>query len=92
MYVPKTGQWKTESAFEMLTYSFIQTRGFDVLLLLQSRIDDYTNSDLVAIDQTKLDAAQVFYWDADKEALSGYKLLFRNDFGLIYIKEGLAHP
>lgn len=92
MYVPETGQWKTESAFEMLTYSFIQTRGFDVLLLLQSRIDDYTNSDLVAIDQTQLEAAQVFYWDADKEALSGYQLLYRNDFGLIYSKEGLAHP
>jgi hypothetical protein len=92
MYVPPTVDWNTESAFEMLTYPFIQTRGFDVLLLLQSRIDDYTNPDLVAIDQAKLDLAQEFYGDADNETLSGYRILYRDDFGLIYIREELANP
>ena len=92
MYVPPTGDWTTESVFEMLSYSFIQTRGFDVLLLLQSRIDDYTNPDLIAIDQEKLDLAQEFYEDVDQEILSGYGLLFRNDFGLIFVRDGLIHP
>ena len=89
MYVPPTGSWNTESAFEMLSYHFIQTKGFDVLLLLQSRINDYTNPDLIAIDQEKLDLAQEFYKDADQETLSGYELLFRNDFGLIFVRDGL---
>ncbi len=89
MYLPQTGEWYTEAAFEMLNYDYIFDKDFDILLLMQSRIYDYTNPNLTAIDETKLVAAQKFYQDADLEIIEDYHFLYRDPYGLIYIKEDL---
>jgi hypothetical protein len=89
MYVPQTVGWATEGIFEMLNYDYIQQRNFDVLLLVQQRLYDYLNPDVTGIDQKKLENSRLFYKDANEGKVEGYRLIFRNKFGLIYLKTSL---
>jgi len=89
MYVPETDGWVTEAIFELLDYDYLQQRNFDVVMLMQQRINDYLNPEVVGIDSEAFTRSQVFYKDANNGNLKGYHLVFRNDFGLIFVKDEL---
>lgn len=89
MYVPGYENWNKESIFEMLNYAYINEKGFDILYLMQQHIYDYLNPEVEGIDRQKLEESRIFYKDANEDRLRGYKLVFRNSFGLLYIKEAL---
>ena len=89
MYFPDSEKWYSSSAFEMLNYSYITDGNFDALFLMQQRFNDYLNPNVVAIDEEELVEARDFYGDADRGEIEGYELIYRNEYGLFFIKDGL---
>jgi len=97
LYVPSKQNWNSEAIFEMLNYNYIQGRNYDILLLSLQRVYDYLDSTDVGLDVQSFAAAQTFYRDANNGEIQGYRLLYRDDFGLIFIKAALydqyfSHP
>ena len=64
MYVPGNPGWVTDTNFDLLEYSYIQQNHFDVLLLLEQRIQDYLNPNATGIDPALFARNQQFYRDA----------------------------
>ncbi len=89
LYVPDTSGWKTQTTTDLLEYSYIRENRFDVLILLEQRIRDYLNPEVTGIDPEGFTRNQQFYIDAMNETISGYHLVFRNDIGLVYVREDL---
>jgi len=89
MYMPGTPGWVTETNFDLLEYGYIQEHNFDVLLLTEQRIRDYLNPDVKGIDPELFARNQQFYRDADNEMISGYHLVYRDSFGLVYVRNDL---
>ncbi len=89
MYVPSRTDWYCESIFEMLDYAYLQEKWFDVILLRQQRIFDYLNPSAIVLDEAKLAASQAFYRDAQDGKIQGYRLLYRDEYGLIFVRDRL---
>jgi hypothetical protein len=89
MYFPDSDQWSASTAFEMLNYKYITGGNFDALFLMQQRFNDYLNPNVVAIDEGELEEARAFYRDADRGEIEGYELIYREPYGLFFIKEGM---
>jgi hypothetical protein len=89
MYVPGKAAWVTETNFDLLEYNYIQKKNFDVLLLQQQRIRDYLNPNAVGIDPALFARNQQFYRDADNARITGYHLVYRDKFGLIFVRDEL---
>jgi len=91
LYVPaETPNWQIETSFDLLSYAYIQEHNFDVLLLLQQRIWDYTNPNAVGIDPQTFALNQQFYRDADAGDIAGYDLVYRTPLALVFVKESLC--
>lgn len=86
LYLPDDNHWQKTTSFELMTYSFIQERDFDVLLLQQQRIRDYLQDGLIGIDPGEFEQSQQFYRDADAGHIEGYNLVYRDSVGLIFEK------
>lgn len=89
LYVPETKNWNAQSTFELLDYGYIEGNQFDVLLLLEQRIRDYIHPNAVGIDAAEIDQNRMFYQDAMNETVTGYRLIYRDDVGLIYVTDEL---
>ncbi len=89
MYVPGKPAWVTETTYDLLEYKYIQEKQFDVLVLLEQRIRDYLNPKVVGIDPVLFAQNQQFYRDADNATVNGYHLIYRDAFGLIYVRDEL---
>ena len=87
LYLPATNGWSIETSYDLLDYDYIQRSQFDVLLLLEQRIRDYINPNVTGIDPEQYERSFVFYTDANNGTIQGYKLLYRNDVALIYMKD-----
>jgi hypothetical protein len=88
-YVPETTGWTIQTSYDLLGYSYIQENNFDILLLLEQRIHDYLNPNVTGIDHDVFARNQQFYRDAENGTISGYQLVYRNDLGLVYVREDL---
>lgn len=89
IYVPSISGWHTDSIFEVLTYPYIEQHNFDILLVMQGRINDYLNPAVVGIDAENLALGREFYQAANQGSVRGYHLVYRNDFGLVFVKDQL---
>ncbi len=89
MYVPGKSGWTTDTNFDLLEYNYIQKNNFDVLLLQEQRIRDYLNPEAVSIDAALFARNQQFYHDADNATITGYHLVYRDSFGLIFVRDDL---
>ena len=87
MYVPATKNWNTDSTLKLLNYDYISSNDFDVVMLMQQRIWDYTQSNVQGIEVEEFDQSQMFYRDANDGEIKGYRLVFRNEFGLVFVKD-----
>ena len=87
MYLPPTDKWTTKTSYDILDYGYISENNFDVLLLMKQRFLDYLNPNAQGIDPTKFANSQQFYRDAQAAAIRGYRQVFENDFGKIFIRE-----
>ncbi len=91
MYFPPPRDWKAEAVFQPLDYEYIRSRDFDVILIMQQRISDYLNPAVEGIDAEKFAQSQDFYRDANAGMIEGYQLVFRDDFGLVFVEDNLFH-
>jgi hypothetical protein len=89
LYMPDTPGFTKELSYVLLEYGYIQDKDFDVLFLLQQRINDYLHPDVTGIDPVQFAQNQRFYHDANNGAISGYRLTYRDDTGLVYVREDL---
>jgi len=89
MYVPGNPGWVTDTNFDLLEYDYIQQNHFGVLLLLEQRIRDYLNPNVTGIDPALFARNQLFYRDANNESITGYHLVYRDSFGLIFVRDEL---
>jgi hypothetical protein len=89
MYVPGKPGWVLETNYDLLEYGYIQQNNFGVLVLLEQRILDYLNPKAVGIDPSLFARNQQFYRDADNETITGYHMVYRDSFGLIFVRDDL---
>ncbi len=87
MYMPPTGQWTFTTSFDLLTYDYIQQNSFAVVFIQQSRIRDYLNPNAEGIDAAIFAAAQIFYHAVDAGEMTGYHLVYQNDYGKVFVRE-----
>jgi hypothetical protein len=87
MYFPTPEGWRMEAVFQPLDYDYITSRDFDVLLIMQQRIYDYIDPSTQGIDPEKFAQSRIFYQDANDGNIKGYSLLFRDHFGLVFVKD-----
>lgn len=86
LYVPGEEDWTLHNSFDLLNYKFIRDNNFDLLFLSRQRIRDYLQDGLQSSDPQALEQSRVFYRDARDGTIEGYRLLFRNKTGLLYIR------
>jgi hypothetical protein len=89
LYISGKEGWRTETNYDLLNYDFIQTNNFDVLLLLQQRIRDYLNPNANGINPTDFAISQKFYRDAQAGAIQGYRLLYSDEEGLVFVRDDI---
>jgi hypothetical protein len=89
LYVPDTSPWKKFSVFHLLSYEFFEETNPGIILLMQQRIRDYLNPDVEGINPEELEISREFYDDADQGQIRGYLLVYRNDFGLCFVREDI---
>lgn len=89
LYVPNSPPWIPMSSFKMLTYEYFEEKNPQVILLMRQRILDYTNDGIVPEDQAVYEKSYLFYTDAENGELSGYQLIYEDDFGLVYIRDNV---
>ena len=89
LYAPDTPSWTLETSYDLLSYNYVQEHGYDVLLLQQQRIADYLDPSAAGIDAQQFANSQTFYADAQRGELQGYRLLYRDRTGLVFIKDSI---
>ena len=89
MYVPADTGWTTNTRFEMLDYPYIEECKYDMLLIMQSRVNDYLNPNAQAVNEAKMALAREFYTDVRDGMVDGYRLVYRTDYGLAFVTEEL---
>lgn len=89
LYMPLTPNWTTTISYDLLDYNYIKENKFDVLMLLEQRIKDYTNPNVQGVDPAEFVLNHQFYSDAEKGALENFHLIYRDETGLVFVKDVL---
>jgi hypothetical protein len=89
LYMPTHPGWSTDTNYDLLEYGYIRQNHFDVLVLLEQRIRDYLNPNAVGIDPALFARNQQFYRDANNQTITGYQLVYRDSYGLIFVRDEL---
>jgi hypothetical protein len=89
LYVPNASAWDTFAEFKLLDYGTFQETNPEVILLMQQRLRDYLNPAVAGIEPGQLEISRIFYRDADQGSLEGYTLVFRDDFGLAFVRDDI---
>ena len=79
-----------DTSYDLLSYDYILSQDFDVLLLLEQRIRDYLNPNAEGVEPEQFKLSQVFYQDAFDGEINHYSLIFRNETALIFIKNEIC--
>lgn len=86
LYLPSDLGWVRSGRFEALDYAFVQQNPFDLIMLSQTRIWDYLNAEVEGINAEQFAQSRAFYTDADMGQLAEYRLVYRDDFGLVFVR------
>ena len=90
MYLPDDSRWVVRSYWNA-NYETIETIEPDLILLWSQRIADYTQEGAQesAVDPAAFEDTYQFYMDVKNESLRGYKLVYRDSEGLLFVSEEL---
>lgn len=93
IYLPENSHYQVYFDWNNLSYPVIETYQPDLILLEQSRIVLFSGKDETAQLSEYVDGSDwfEFYQDAELETIRGYELLFSDQFGKAFIREGLAN-
>jgi len=88
MYVPESSKWVLRTYWNS-DYATIEQIKPEVIVLWSQRILDYTQDGARenAIDPVSFEDTYQFYVDADNDQLQGYRLLYRDSVGLLFVTE-----
>jgi hypothetical protein len=89
LYLPEKEGWTAETYYDLLSYAYLAPKNYDVLLLLRQRIRDYLNPNAAGIDPAAFALSQQFYRDADAGEIQGYRMLYRDEQGLVFVREDI---
>lgn len=89
VYLPSNESIYTFWSYDMLDAEYIQAHSPELVVLMQQRIEDYTSLENIknAIDPVQMKKSYAFYSDADNEHIEGYVFLYRDDFGLVFMRQ-----
>ena len=58
-------------------------------MLRQRRVNDYLNEKAQAVQEEKLVRAREFYGDVRSGTVDGYRMIYQDDYGLIFVSDAL---
>jgi hypothetical protein len=86
MYFPESPRWNVRTYWNS-KYSTIEKIKPDIIILWSQRILDYTSESAQAnaVDPASFQDTYAFFVDADKDQLRGYRLVYRDSEGLMFV-------
>jgi hypothetical protein len=90
MYFPESPRWIVRTYWNS-KYSTIERIKPDIIILWSQRILDYTNESAQqnAVDPESFKDTYTFFVDADNDQLRGYRLVYRDSEGLMFVSDAL---
>jgi len=90
MYFPETSNWDVRTYWNS-KYSTIEKIKPDIIILWSQRILDYTQKGALesAVDPAAFQDTYTFFVDADHDQLRGYRLVFRDKEGLMFVSDAM---
>jgi hypothetical protein len=90
MYFPDTPRWNVRT-FWNSKYSTIEKIKPDIIILWAQRILDYTQAGALesAVDPAAFQDTYTFFVDADNDQLRGYRLIYRDSQGLMFVSDAM---
>jgi len=90
MYFPNNPRWNVRT-FWNSKYSTIEKIKPDIIILWSQRILDYTSESAQqnAVDPATFQDTYTFFVDADNDQLRGYRLIYRDNEGLMFVSDAL---
>jgi hypothetical protein len=91
MYFPDYNDILVFKEFQLLDLAYFQNLQPAVVFLQQTRISDYSSDYSFdnAIDPIQMESSYPFYLHAGKGEIPGYQLLYRDNFGLVFVLEDI---
>jgi hypothetical protein len=90
MYFPENSRWNVRTYWNS-KYSTIENIKPDIIILWAQRILDYTQKGALenAVDPTAFQDTYTFFVDADHDQLRGYRLIYRDSEGLMFVSDAI---
>lgn len=90
MYFPDNAQWNVRTYWNS-RYSTIEKIKPDIIILWSQRILDYTQQGALesAVDPVAFQDIYTFFVDADHDQIRGYRLVYRDSEGLMFVTNAL---
>jgi len=90
MYFPDNPRWNVRT-FWNSKYSTIEKIKPDIIILWSQRILDYTQAGALesAVDPAAFQDMYTFFVDADNDQLRGYRLIYRDGQGLMFVSDAM---
>jgi hypothetical protein len=88
VYFPPSGNYQTEMTWDMPTEEYITSIHPDVILLDRENVSLFSKPESVknAVNPGNTQPVHEFYAEADRETIPGYRLFFKNAFGMGFLK------
>jgi hypothetical protein len=88
MYFPDAPRWNVRTYWNS-KYNTIEKLKPDIIILWSQRILDYTNANAQAnaVDPATFQDTYTFFVDADHDQVRGYKLIYRDHEGLMFVSD-----
>jgi hypothetical protein len=70
----------------MASYPYIEALNPDLILLERENVELYARPEVVeqAVNPGNMQLTHAFYRDAARNTLTGYRLIFESDYGLVF--------
>jgi hypothetical protein len=91
IYFPSSPTRQVEMNWDMATYDYIRELKPDLILLEHENVAMFARPEIVAeaVNPDRMEMVHEFYADAEKGKLQGYRQVFQNNFGLVFVEEDL---
>lgn len=91
-YVEPRPNWTVEYDWNFAHYDYIRDLNPEVILLEFENVHYFGSQDLLenALDPEKAEKRFVFYHDAEMESIEGYTLVYKDEFGFVFLRDDLA--
>ena len=91
IYFPPNDNWRVEMNWDMGSYDYINDLNPDLILLETENVQLFADPDTIhkAVEPDEMRVLNAFYGDAARDELPGYKLLYRDGFGYVLLRDVL---